>query len=170
MNSNDEVVIDWVDETDQVIGPISRKNIYRENASFRTSHIFLFNSKGQLLLQKISEKKERYPGRYGSSVAGYVLSGESYEQAAKRKLMDELGVSNKEAKIKLVGKTFMEDMGRRKFVSLFLTTYDNELKPDSEQMDEVKFFDPKEITKMREKDANVFTPTFLHVLDYYLNK
>ncbi|OGE86322.1 MAG: hypothetical protein A3J48_02385 [Candidatus Doudnabacteria bacterium RIFCSPHIGHO2_02_FULL_46_11] len=168
--TSDDIVIDRVDENDRVLGPISRKNIYRENASFRTSHIFVFNSKGELLLQKLASTRERYPGKWGSSVAGYVISGESYEQAAKRKLMDELGVSSSGAKLQTIGKTFIQDEGRKKFITLYRTDHDGGFKPDSEQIDEVKFFALKKIEEMRKDNPDEFTPNFLYLLDFYTNQ
>ncbi len=164
------MIIDWVDENDEVVGPISRKNIFRENASFRTSHIFIFNPKDELLMQKLASTRERYPGRWGSSVAGYVLSGETYEQAALRKVNDELGINAQSLSLELVGKTAMEDDGRKKFISLYKGVYGGELKPNTEQMDEAKYFDLKEIAEMRQENEDQFTPTFLFLLDYHNQK
>lgn len=163
----DEIVIDKVDENDEVIGRIDKSNIYRENASFRTSHIFVFNSKGEILLQKLASSKNRYPGRWGSSMAGYVLSGETYEDAASRKLKNELGVKLGDVDLKQVGKTAMEEDGRKKFVSLFKASYDGEFDPDQNEIDEVKFFALGEVEKMIEKNPENFTPNFIHVLNFY---
>src|SRR5688572_17005539 len=91
---SEDMIIDRVDEDDAVIGPISRQNIFREQAGFRSLHLFVVNSKNELLLQRIAGAKERYPGFWGSSAAGYIFSGESYDEAAQRKLEQELGVKD----------------------------------------------------------------------------
>ena len=54
----------------------------------------IFNSKGQLLSQKIKSDKKRGGSQYGLSVAGHVSSGSSYEETAKKELMEELGIDN----------------------------------------------------------------------------
>jgi len=170
MNPDQDIVIDRVDENDEVMWPISRKNIFREQANFRTSHIFVFNPGGELLLQQLASTRERYPGRWGSSVAGYVLAGETYQQAAERKLQDELGIDKESLGLELVGKTEMADEGRKKFITLYKAVYKGKIKPNTEQMDDAKYFALKEITEMRQENEDQFTPTFLFLLDYHNQK
>lgn len=54
----------------------------------------LKNSKGQILLQKRASAKKSYPNCWDNSAAGYVDAGESYMEAAKRELYEELGIIN----------------------------------------------------------------------------
>lgn len=83
--------LDIVNEEDEVIGKDTRKNIHDKYKIHRGTHIFVINSKGDLLLQKRSLKKKYYPGFYDASVGCQVLSGESYEEAAIRETKEELG-------------------------------------------------------------------------------
>ncbi|MBS3116158.1 NUDIX domain-containing protein [Candidatus Woesearchaeota archaeon] len=52
----------------------------------RIIRVFVFNKKGQLFLQKRSQKVRIYPGRWDSSATGHVDPGEDYTKAAKREL------------------------------------------------------------------------------------
>src|SRR3989344_7666540 len=139
----EQMIIDRVDNSDNVIGPIARGHIFRERANFRSAHVFVLNSDGHLLLQKLSRNHEDYPNIWGSSAAGYIFSGETYEDAAKRKLIEELGIQD--AKVELVGKTALETGGGKKFVSLFITRYDGPIKSNPEEMEETKYFHVPEI-------------------------
>ena len=52
----------------------------------RIIRVFVFNKKGQLFLQKRSQKVRIYPGRWDSSATGHVDPGEDYTKAAKTEL------------------------------------------------------------------------------------
>jgi isopentenyldiphosphate isomerase len=58
----------------------------------RAVHILLFNSKGELFLQKRSMSKDEQPGKWDSSAAGHVDSGEAYVNCARREIAEELGI------------------------------------------------------------------------------
>ena len=60
--------------------------------------------------------RERHPERWGSSVAAYLYAGESYQEAAQRRLWEELGL---EGPLRRIGKTRMADERSLKFVELY---------------------------------------------------
>ena len=55
-------------------------------------HSCIFNSKGEMLIQKRSMNKKDYPGLYDLSGGGSVISGETSEEGIKRELLEELGL------------------------------------------------------------------------------
>lgn len=57
-----------------------------------TVHIWIYNSRGQVLLQKRSETKKTFPGLWDVSVAGHISAGEAIEAAALREAKEELGL------------------------------------------------------------------------------
>jgi 16S rRNA (adenine1518-N6/adenine1519-N6)-dimethyltransferase len=81
-----------VDENDDVIGSMSRDEVHARNERHRAIHVQIFNEAGEVFLQKRSIWKDRSPGKWDSSTAGHVDAGETYEQAARRELMEEIGV------------------------------------------------------------------------------
>jgi isopentenyldiphosphate isomerase len=81
MQAVDTQVIDAVDAHDQVVGTIRRGDIFVQRVNFRVVHAFVFNPDDAILLQHLAPQKPRHPLAWGSSVAGYVASGESYDQA-----------------------------------------------------------------------------------------
>jgi isopentenyldiphosphate isomerase len=58
----------------------------------RAVHVLVFNSQGQVFLQKRSMSKDRQPGLWDSSASGHVDSGEDYDGCAVRELREELGL------------------------------------------------------------------------------
>lgn len=56
------------------------------------THLCIFNSKGELLIQRRSLEKDRYPGYWDVSAGGFVQSSESAEKAVIREVREELGL------------------------------------------------------------------------------
>lgn len=83
---------DIVDENDTVIGQALRRNVHRNISLIHRSITVLVFIHDKLLVQKRSQTKDTYPGYWTSSCGGHVLSGDSYEETAKRELTEELGI------------------------------------------------------------------------------
>ena len=85
-------LLDVVDADDNVIAVKTRGEIHAEGLMHRAVHILVFNSRGQLFLQKRSMTKDEQPGKWDSSAAGHVDSGEDYLDCARREIEEELGI------------------------------------------------------------------------------
>ena len=85
-------ILDVVDENDNVIAQKTRGEIHAEGLMHRAVHILVFNSKNELFLQKRSMSKDEQPGKWDSSAAGHVDSGEAYLDCARREITEELGI------------------------------------------------------------------------------
>jgi isopentenyldiphosphate isomerase len=161
-----DMLIDQVDSQDRPIGAIPRKNVFSAKASFRVAHVFVFNERGELLLQKLAESRDRHPGYWGSSVAAYLFSGEHYASAAQRRTKQELGIEN--PKLKLFGKAVMEDEGCTKFISLFTTVANGPFSFDRTHIAELQFLPVPRIEHIIRAREGAFTPTFMHLFQFYL--
>ncbi len=67
----------------------------------RAFSVFLFNDKGELLLQQRALTKKTWPGVWSNSCCGHVMLFESVEDAARRRLKYELGISASDLEIVL---------------------------------------------------------------------
>jgi 16S rRNA (adenine1518-N6/adenine1519-N6)-dimethyltransferase len=88
-----EEIFDVCDENDCVIGTAPRSRVHAEWLLHRAVHVFVFNSKGQLLLQRRSAAKDEAPLKLTSSASGHLAAGESYESAAIREMQEEIGLT-----------------------------------------------------------------------------
>ena len=85
-------IFDVVDEDDHVTGQASRHEVHARDLRHRAVHIFVFNRRGDLFLQKRSRWKDRHPQQWDSSAAGHVNAGDDYADTAPREIEEELGV------------------------------------------------------------------------------
>jgi isopentenyl-diphosphate delta-isomerase len=85
--------LDLVNDSDEVIGKKLRGEVYAENLSnFRVVNVFLVNSDGKLWIPRRTATKRIFPLCLDMSMGGHVKSEETYEQAFKRELLEELGI------------------------------------------------------------------------------
>jgi isopentenyl-diphosphate delta-isomerase len=90
MNIN-EVIL--VDERDIAIGVMEKMEAHRKGALHRAFSIFLFNGKGEMLLQRRALSKYHSPGLWTNTCCSHPMQGESVEVAANRRLSEEMGMS-----------------------------------------------------------------------------
>ncbi len=157
-------LIDIVDLEDRVIGNASRKEIYEKLLRHRIVHIFVFNNKDQLALNLISKDSKSYPLHWGSSVAGHVQSGETYEQAAVRELEEELGIKSS---LEFLGKQFYKKENKHdKVLGVFKTVYSGQLNVNKDEIEKIKFFNPAQIQDMITKKEKI-APELVFLLGKY---
>jgi len=163
-----DMPIDLVDQNDEPIGVAPRNEVFKLRASFRVVHDLVFNSLGEILVQQLASSRNRHPGYWGSSVAAYLFSGESYLDAAKRRLAEELDIRN--VALNYVGKTSMLDDGCRKFIAVFTTIHDGPIKFDRSHIERCEFLPLDIIPELQKAGLRTFTPTFLRVLRFFESK
>lgn len=86
-------IFDVVDESDRVVGRETRATVHRLGLMHRAVHVLVFNSRGEVFLQKRSMKKDRQPGVWDSSASGHLNCGEDYDACAVRELGEEIGLT-----------------------------------------------------------------------------
>lgn len=91
MKNQDYVVL--VDKQNRVLGIAPKLATHNTNTPLhRAFSLFLFNSKGEFLLQQRSYKKKTWQGVWSNSCCGHPMLNESNIGAAKRRLKFELGI------------------------------------------------------------------------------
>ncbi len=84
-------IFDVVDDRDQVIGQETRPAVHRLGLKHRAVHVLIFNSAGEVFLQKRSMQKDNFPGTWDSSASGHLDTGDDYDACALREVREELG-------------------------------------------------------------------------------
>ena len=103
---NQNEIFTHVDDNDNVIGPISRKEAHEDkNIIHRSVGIFLVNPKREILFQQRSLTKDKDPGYWSYSVSGHVIFNDEYIVTARRELFEELGIK---AELKFLTKSVIK--------------------------------------------------------------
>lgn len=126
-----------VDRKDRIVGFRTRFDCHHNKKLIhRAIGIVIFNSKGEILLQKRSKYKDLHPGYYTVSASGHVGKGETYLQAAKRELLEELGVR---IPLKKGGKHIAKIKEETEMDCFFTAQYDGPFYPSKDEVEKVEF-------------------------------
>jgi len=87
-----EETVDLVDEQDRVVGQAPRTTVRARNLLHREVAALVRNGRGEIDVPRRTETKDVFPGKYDMFVAGVVKGGESYDDAIRRELEEELGI------------------------------------------------------------------------------
>jgi isopentenyl-diphosphate delta-isomerase len=85
-------MVDVVDESGTVVGTMSREESETLNHLIQNVIVFIFNSKGEVWIQKRSITKKHFPGLWDVSACGAIFSGEAPNAAAERETAEETGI------------------------------------------------------------------------------
>lgn len=157
----DTDLVTLVNEQDEPVDAVPRVELRRHpGLHFRTAHLFVFDRRGHLLLQRLAAQRDRNPLRWGSSVAAYVRPGESYLDAARRRSGEELGITPSPS---LIGITEMPDLRGTKHVALFRAGAGRRQVRIAEpgHIAELRWFSFDRIWDMLATDPVQFTATFV---------
>lgn len=156
MTDNSEEMFPIVDEEGNITGAATRGECHNGSKLLHpVVHLHVFNSKGELYLQKRPEWKDIQPGKWDTSVGGHVDLGESVEMALKREAGEELGISDFTSQL-LTHYVFESDR-EKELVFSHKTVFDRPISP-SEELAGGRFWPLDEIRQNLGK--NVFTPNF----------
>lgn len=153
---NMEEMFPIVDEEGNIVSAATRGECHSGSKLLHpVVHLHLFNSKGELYLQKRPEWKDIQPGKWDTAVGGHVDLGECVDDALKREVMEELGVTDFVPE--RITQYVFESAREKELVFVHRTTYDGDIVPSAET-DGGRFWTIDEIKANIGK--GVFTPNF----------
>ena len=152
-----EEIFDVCDEHDHVIGQAPRSDVHAHNLLHRAVHIWVYNTRGELMIHLRSTSKDQYPSCYTSSASGHVDAGETYETAAHRELNEEL---NLHGELTYIGKLPASPETAYEHTVLYRLTTDEPPQPDPGEIARVEFHPVAVIQQMVIDNPERFTPPF----------
>lgn len=134
-----------VDENDNPVGKMGKEEVHRRGLLHRAFSVFIFNTKGELLLQKRAEGKYHSGGLWTNTVCSHPRHGEELNDAVKRRLREEMGldVTPKFAFSFTYRIEFENGLTEHEFDHVFIGVSDEKPQPDKEEVSEWKYEAPQ---------------------------
>ena len=164
VNPADEIVA-IVDDQNRVVGSAPRWDMRQNRLPHRSTCILVFNSRGDLCVQKRTATKDVFPGYYDIAAGGVVLAGETYEVGARRELAEEVGIRGVPLTHQFV--FHYADDYTQVWGSVFSCVYDGELVLQEEEVESAAFMPVTDVLSHAEHAP--YTPDGLYVLRRYLD-
>ncbi|WP_029452948.1 isopentenyl-diphosphate Delta-isomerase [Clostridium algidicarnis] len=146
--SNKEMIL-LVDQDDKEIGYGEKAEVHKKGIFHRAFSIFIFNSKGELLLQKREKSKYHSPSLWTNTCCSHQRMGEDLNEAAHRRLKEELGFDTELEEIFKFSYDieFNEDLHENEYDHVFIGKYDGDVTINPKEIEESKWMDLKELNK-----------------------
>jgi 8-oxo-dGTP pyrophosphatase MutT (NUDIX family) len=163
MGTADEIVA-IVDEHNRVVGAAPRHEMRAKRLPHRSTYILVFNSRGELYIQKRTPTKDVFPGYYDVAAGGVVLTGETYEQGAERELEEEMGIRG--VPLTRLFEFYFANDYTRLWGCAYTCIYDGEVVLQEEEVESGAFVGVSDV--LRRAETELFTPDGMYVLRRYL--
>lgn len=156
-----------VNERGEIINNLPRSEIHgNPSLMHRVVHVLVFNSKGELLLQKRSLNKDVAAGKWDTSVGGHVSSGETLDEAVKREMEEELGITS--CKLEFLYSYIHSNEYETELVYTYSCYYDGEINFQKDEIDEVR---PWSLDEVKRNIGNgMLSDNFEHEIQTYLRQ
>ena len=157
MKDNQNEIFPIVDEDGNVIGSATRGECHGGSKLLHpVVHLHVFNSAGEVYLQRRPEWKDIQPGKWDTAVGGHIDYGELSEDALRREVREELGITDFTPEF--VAKYVFESSRERELVYVHRCIYDKPIQPSASELDGGRFWTIQEIREAI--GNNLLTPNF----------
>jgi len=160
-NLKQEVIL--VNERDEATGSMEKMEAHRRALLHRAFSIFIFNSKGEMLLQQRADNKYHSAGLWTNACCSHPAPGERVEDAASRRLKEELGFTAplQKAFTFIYKAGFSNGLTEHEYDHVFVGTYDGSIYPDKHEVKDFIFKPLPEVSEAMATQPEKFTPWFL---------
>jgi isopentenyl-diphosphate delta-isomerase len=157
-----EKVVVLVNERDESLGTMEKMDAHRKGVLHRAFSVFIFNSKGEMLLQQRARNKYHSGGLWTNACCSHPGPGEAVEAAAERRLREEMGFSVSLEKIfDFIYRSEMENgLTEHEFDHVYAGFYDGAIKPDAGEVQDYCYKSMEEIKQNLQSHPDHYTAWF----------
>lgn len=158
--SREDVIL--VDENDRQVGTMEKLEAHEKGVLHRAFSIFLFNKKGEMLLQKRALGKYHTPGLWTNTCCSHPRADETMEHALQRKLNQEMGINCPVQKaFQFLYKAELESgLTEHELDHVFYGYFDENPNPNPDEVVDWKYSSVDEIREDFKNHPKIYTPWF----------
>ncbi len=134
-----------VAKDDSVVGRVERDQAHDKSILHRSGIVFVVRPDGKILIQNRSPSKRIFPSCYDCSCAFHVTFGESYDEAAKRELREETGITGV---LEYLGKFSHYDPPENQIVAVFKCQSHEQIVIDQTEATGANFYSRNEVDRI----------------------
>ena len=157
-----EEYFDVVDVNDCVVDRQPRSVVHALRLRHRAAHVLVFDHQDRIYLQRRALTKDCSPGRWDSSAAGHVGSGEDYDTAARRELEEELGI-RVETPLEPLFRLDASAATGFEFVRVYRARTDQTPRPDPSEIIDGRWCTSVELAEWLRLEPAAFTASFVEI-------
>ena len=160
MTEEDKIIL--VNEHDDMVGVMDKMEAHRQGLLHRAFSVFIFNSKGEMLLQQRALSKYHSGGLWTNACCSHPLPGEKTLDAAQRRLMEELGFETPIEKIFdfTYRAEFDNGFTEHEFDHVYAGEYEGKLNVNPDEVSDFCYKEIGEIKNMLQTYPQKFTAWF----------
>ncbi len=153
----EEIIL--VDENDKQIGTGEKMDVHRKGQLHRCFSIFIFNDKGQVMMQKRASGKYHCGSMWTNTCCSHQRVGEETLAAAHRRLEEEMGFDTemKEIFTFIYRAEFDNGLTEHEFDHLLVGKYEGTVTPNPEEADGYEWIDAMDLKKDMEENPERYT-------------
>jgi len=159
-------LIDICDEQNKLLGNSQLKSVaHRDGLWHRAAHIWIYNSRGEILLQLRAKQKPLHPNQWDISAAGHVSAGEKVLTSGLREVSEEIGLKLEPGDLEFLmikkNSTVFREIKNNEFYYVYLYKYDgtlDQLRLQEAEVQKVKFLSTKEIKRDLLNNPDKYVP------------
>ena len=158
-----------VTENDEVLGLMEKQQAHINGLLHRAFSVFLFNDQGEMLLQQRAASKYHSPNQWTNAVCSHPRNNESYLEAAKRRLKEELGIETSlEEKFHFVYKADVgQNLWEHELDYVFTGSYEGGFKLNKDEVAAVRYISMEDLEEEMSRNPENFTEWFKIILKEY---
>tara|TARA_Y100000766_G_scaffold285479_1_gene309270 strand:- start:2857 stop:3396 length:540 start_codon:yes stop_codon:yes gene_type:complete len=159
-----------VDKKDNVIGKAGKLEAHQKGLLHRALSVFIFNSKGEILLQQRAANKYHTPNLWSNTACSHPRNNELLKYAAERRLKEEMGLEcNLYYAFNFLYRTkFSNELIENELDHVFIGFSDEKPKPNPSEVKNYRYINSCDLIKEMNENPNIFTPWFKICVDRVL--
>lgn len=163
----EQVVV--VSENDEILGLMEKMEAHENGILHRAFSVFLFNDKGEMLLQKRASGKYHSPNQWTNAVCSHPKIDETYLEGAQRRLKEELGITTDlTEKFSFIYKADVgQNLWEHELDHVFTGNYEGSFVLNNDEVSEVRYISMQQLDEEMNANPEKFTEWFKIILKEY---